>query len=84
MITVTILGGKNCRKVIRFEKRLHKAAEALSLPVTVVKKTTLQEFMQYRTYLLPTVLFNDKMIRGRFPKMRELKRLLLEVKDKKA
>ena len=78
MIKITILGGKNCRKVVRFEKRLEKVAAELNMTVTVNKKTTLPEFLEYNTYLLPTVIIGDKMIRGRFPKKRELKRILLE------
>jgi hypothetical protein len=82
MVKVTILGGKHCRKAIRFEKRLMKTAEALNIKTEVIRKTTLAEFMSYHTYLLPTVLFNQKMVRGRFPKNRELKMLLLEAEKR--
>ena len=82
MIEITILGGKNCRKVIRFEKRLQKVALELNIEINVIKKTTLPEFLKYDTYLLPTVLFDKTMIRGRFPKNKELKMLLLKTDGK--
>ncbi len=78
MVEVTILGGRHCRKVMRFEKRLIKAAKELGVDVTIIRKTTLPEFLYYNTYLLPTILFNKKMIRGRFPKGRELKQILMK------
>jgi len=80
MVEITILGGRNCRKIMRFEKRLKKVAGELNIDLSITRKTTLPEFLNFDTYLLPTTLFNNKMIRGRLPKNRELKQLLLKYK----
>jgi len=82
MVEITILGGRHCRKVMRFEKRLIKVAEELGIEINITRKTTLPEFLNYNTYLLPTILFNKNMIRGRFPKGRELKQLLMKENQK--
>ncbi len=81
MVEVIILGGKHCSRVTRFEERLIKLADELNIDIRIIKKTSLPEFLTFHTYILPTLLFNNKMIRGRFPKRKELKQLLLEAEQ---
>jgi len=78
MKTIKILG-TGCPNCKTTEEIVKKASEELNLEVNIVKVEDIQDIMAYDIMSTPAVVINEKVvIKGRVPKIDEIKALLQE------
>jgi len=76
--TIKILApGKNCRKVKRIIKEINEFLIANNYKADIVFVTTVKEFVNYKTWILPTIIINDVVAsRGYTPLEDDLVKML--------
>ncbi len=66
-----------CGKCRRMQEKLTALIEREELDADIQLVNDLQQMLNYRTWVLPTLLFNDKVIaRGYFPKEEKIMGLI--------
>jgi len=77
--TIKILApGKNCRKVKRIIKEIKQFMSTNNYKADFVFVTTVDEFVDYKTWILPTIVINDSIAsRGYTPIESDLRKLLI-------
>lgn len=76
--TFTILcPPKRCSKCRRMQDKLEALIERENLAVEIKVVNDLQQMLTYRTWILPTLIINDKVVaRGYFPKEQKILELI--------
>jgi len=83
MKTIKILG-TGCPNCKTTEKIVIKAIEELNLEANIVKVEDIQDIMAYDIMSTPAVVIDEKVvIKGRVPKIEEIKALLQNVNEDK-
>lgn len=69
---------KKCSKCRRMQDKLDALIEKEDLDAEIKVVNELQQMLTYRTWILPTLIINDKVVaRGYFPKEQKIREFII-------